>query len=209
MIDLSMIDLISINCVNPEESVKALLYSSEKIKFGSIKLFSHIKPSNLPDHFEFIQTEKFTHETINWFALNKLPRYIKNDYMLSIQDDGFILNPDNWTNEFLKYDYIGAPWPDLHWCKKNRVGNGGFVLYSKKFLNYCLGIKQTMMILYVEILKKFLSKNGRKKDIPAKGGLPVGCIAKLNTAPGVGLKHSAMKLHQFGLIQILCLSLSI
>lgn len=142
MIDLSMIDLISINCVNPEQSVKALLYSSEKIKFGSIKLFSDIKPSNLPEHFEFVQTEKFTHETINWFALNKLPRYIKNDYMLSIQDDGFILNPHNWTDEFLKYDYIGAPWPDLEWCKKNRVGNGGFVLYSKKFLNYCLGIKE-------------------------------------------------------------------
>lgn len=143
MIDLSNIDIISINCVNPEESVKALLYSCEKIKFGSVKLFSHIKPKNLPDSFEFIQTEKFTHDTINWFALNSLPRYIKNDFVISIHDDGFILNPDNWTDEFLKYDYIGAPWPALPWCEKNRVGNGGFVLYSKKFLNYCLSIPKT------------------------------------------------------------------
>lgn len=142
MIDLSKIDLISINCVNPEQSVKALLYSSEKIKFGSIKLFSHEKPSNLPDNFEFIKTEKFTHETINWFALNQLPRFISNDFIISIQEDGFIINPNNWDDNFLNYDYIGAPWPPLPWCQKNRVGNGGFVLYSKKFLNYCLGIKE-------------------------------------------------------------------
>lgn len=145
MIDLSMIDLISINCVDPAQSVKALLYSSEKIKFGSIKLLAHIKPDNLPDHFEFIETEKFTHRTLNWFAINKLPRYTDNDYMLSIQDDGFILNPENWTDEFLNYDYIGAPWPALDWCKKNRVGNGGFTLYSKKFLNYCLTIQEKIM----------------------------------------------------------------
>ena len=29
-----------------------------------------------------------------------------------VQDiDGHIVNPHLWTNEFLKYDYIGAPWP--------------------------------------------------------------------------------------------------
>lgn len=140
MINLTQIDLISINCVNPEKSVNALLHSSEKINFGSIKLFSDKKPKNIPNNFEFIQTEKFTHETINWFALSQLPKFIKNDYVLSIQDDGFIINPNNWDDTFLNYDYIGAPWPNLDWCKVNRVGNGGFVLYSKKFLNYCLGI---------------------------------------------------------------------
>lgn len=135
MITLNNIDLISINCVNPEESVKALLYSSKQIQFGSIKLFAHYKPNNLPDHIEYIQTEKLTHDTINWFALNELPKFINNEYMLSIHDDGFVINPHLWTDEFLKYDYIGAPWPALDWCSKNRVGNGGFVLKSKKFMN--------------------------------------------------------------------------
>jgi hypothetical protein len=135
MIQLKQIDLISINCVDPEESVKALLYSSREIEFGSIKLFAHYKPVNFPDHFEYIEVEKLTHETINWFSLNTLPTYIHNDYMLSIHSDGFIINPHLWTNEFLKYDYIGAPWPlGLPWCERNRVGNGGFVLKSKKFL---------------------------------------------------------------------------
>lgn len=129
------VDLISINCVNPEQSVKALLYSSEQIEFGSIKLFAHYKPSNITDKIEFILIEKLTHQTINWFAINKLSDYINNEFMLSIHDDGFVINADKWSDEFLEYDYIGAPWPDLDWCKKNRVGNGGFVLKSKKFMN--------------------------------------------------------------------------
>jgi hypothetical protein len=129
------VDLISINCVNPEQSVKALIHSSQHIEFGSIKLFAHYKPANLPDHIQYIQTEKLTHQTINWFALNKLSDFIDNEYMLSIHDDGFIINPQHWSDDFLKYDYIGAPWPALDWCSKNRVGNGGFVLKSKKFMN--------------------------------------------------------------------------
>lgn len=136
MIQLKQIDLIAIDCIKPEESVKALLYSSRAIEFGSIKLFSHYKPSNLPDHFEYIEVEKLTHDTINWFGLNKLPTYIHNEYMLSIQSDGFVINPHLWTDEFLQYDYLGAPWPlGLPWCEKNRVGNGGFVMKSKRFLD--------------------------------------------------------------------------
>jgi hypothetical protein len=28
-----------------------------------------------------------------------------------IHDDGFIINSTAWRDEFLEYDYIGAPWP--------------------------------------------------------------------------------------------------
>jgi hypothetical protein len=52
---------------------------------------------------------------------------------LGIHDDGFVINPHLWDNVFFEYDYIGAPWK---WeGRRNRVGNGGFVLRSKKFLN--------------------------------------------------------------------------
>ena len=53
--------------------------------------------------------------------------------MLIIQHDGFILNHKAWDNEFLNYDYIGAP---VYWMgnKLIEVGNGGFSLRSKKLL---------------------------------------------------------------------------
>lgn len=136
MIKLLNIDLVSVNCVNPEDSVKALLYSSKNIQFGSIKLLAHYKPNNLPENIEYINIPKQTHDTMSWFHINKLPGYIHNDYMLSIHDDGFILNSNLWQDSFLNYDYIGAPWGiGFKWCSRNRVGNGGFVLKSKKFLN--------------------------------------------------------------------------
>ena len=46
--------------------------------------------------------------------------------MLVVQHDGYVINPQMWTDEFLKYDYIGAPW------STGVVGNGGFSLRSKR-----------------------------------------------------------------------------
>ena len=48
-----------------------------------------------------------------------------------MHDDGFILNPHLWNDEFLNYDYIGAPWKEH---AKHRVGNGGFCLRSRRLL---------------------------------------------------------------------------
>lgn len=132
---LKNIDLIAINCFNPEQSVKALLYSSRQIEFGSLKLLAHYKPTNCPDEIEFYQIQKHTHDSLNKFAISELNNYITNDYFISIQDDGFIINPHLWNDEWFKYDYIGAPWPlEAPWCPVNRVGNGGFVFKSKKFI---------------------------------------------------------------------------
>jgi hypothetical protein len=134
-INLKNITLLAIDCVNPSNSVKALLYSSKHIQFGKIILISNERPDNITQDIDFIEIEKQSHSSINRFAMENLSDYVETDYMLSIQDDGFIINPHMWINEFYEYDYIGAPWPDLDWCKKNRVGNGGFVLKSKKFLD--------------------------------------------------------------------------
>lgn len=85
----------------------------------------------------------------NKFCVNGLYTFIKHfdfDYCLIIQEDGFIINPNLWDDCFLNYDYIGAPWlkysndntGEFWWLKSNdvkyRVGNGGFSLRSRKFL---------------------------------------------------------------------------
>jgi len=51
----------------------------------------------------------------------------KTSHILSVHWDGFVLNEDAWTDEFLQYDWIGAAWPD------GVVGNGGFHIRSKRF----------------------------------------------------------------------------
>lgn len=70
------------------------------------------------------------------FCIKDLNSYIDSEFCLIFQDDGFILNPNLWDDTFYEYDYIGAPWPlYIGWPQEGKqVGNGGFSLRSKKFL---------------------------------------------------------------------------
>lgn len=129
---LKNITLYSLNCVKPIESVKALLYSSKDIEFGEMILISNQKPDNLPNNIKFVETSIKTHIETSAFVYHTLPDLIKTDYCLGIHDDGFIINPHLWDDAFLQYDYIGAPWKN--YGQRNRVGNGGFILKSNKFI---------------------------------------------------------------------------
>lgn len=60
---------------------------------------------------------------------------IETGHALYVQYDGLAINKSIWTDDFLKYDYIGATWP--HLPENMNVGNGGFSLRSKKFLDAC------------------------------------------------------------------------
>ncbi|MEO6422883.1 MAG: DUF5672 family protein, partial [Candidatus Nitrotoga sp.] len=66
------------------------------------------------------------------FILHELHHYINSDFVLLVQWDGYIINPNAWRNEFLSFDYIGAVWG--HHKDGFRVGNGGFSLRSRKLL---------------------------------------------------------------------------
>lgn len=63
------------------------------------------------------------------FMCQELWRYITTSHVLVIQHDGFVLDASAWTDEFLEYDYIGAPWD---YKDGRNVGNGGFSLRSKR-----------------------------------------------------------------------------
>ena len=61
--------------------------------------------------------------------------HVNTDHALYVQWDGIANDKSQWTDEFLKYDYIGAPWP---WESEGRnVGNGGFSLRSRRLLDAC------------------------------------------------------------------------
>lgn len=61
--------------------------------------------------------------------------HVNTDHALYVQWDGIAQRSNLWTDEFLEYDYIGAPWP---WRPEgSNVGNGGFSLRSKRLLDIC------------------------------------------------------------------------
>ena len=132
MKDLNNITLISVAGVNIEDSLKSLIYSSKDLRFGSIKFIAPSNPKHI-ENIEYIKCNDMDQNGFTDFMFYKLWKYIETSHCLFVHHDGFIINPECWDDEFLKYDYIGAPWnnfPNLN----NRVGNGGFSLRSKKIL---------------------------------------------------------------------------
>ena len=76
-------------------------------------------------------------DNYSFYMAKLLPHHIESDYILVIQYDSGIINSDAWTDEFLNYDYIGAPWKELDHLRdffgnNVRVGNGGFSLRSAR-----------------------------------------------------------------------------
>jgi Protein of unknown function (DUF5672) len=59
-------------------------------------------------------------------TLKIVPEVCTQDFDIIVQYDGYAVNPEAWTDNFFKYDYIGATWDD------GVVGNGGFSWRSKK-----------------------------------------------------------------------------
>jgi len=73
-------------------------------------------------------------DQMNLFCIKDLWRYIDTPHYLIVQPDGYIINPSAWNDDWLNYDYIGAPWNDPVMRDKNgnpAIGNGGFCLRSK------------------------------------------------------------------------------
>lgn len=99
--------------------------------------------ANTPHVEEFIAFDdsklkkNFTVDDYSYFCLKNMWAFVKTDFVMIIQYDGMAANRKAWSDEFLKYDYIGAPWPDrFHWIGKDeKVGNGGFSLRSAKLLD--------------------------------------------------------------------------
>jgi hypothetical protein len=65
------------------------------------------------------------------FLLKHAWKFVKTEFFIVLQYDGFVLNGDCFSKTFLDYDYIGAPWPHFGFHK---VGNGGFSLRSKRLM---------------------------------------------------------------------------
>ena len=119
-----------------EASVRAINRSIEFVEFSSVKLFSPREPSDTR-RIQWVPIAEMNKvEDYSRFVLKSLHEHVTTEHALIIQWDGYVINPQKWENEFLKYDYIGAPWPD-EWAQSriNRVGNGGFSLRSRKLMS--------------------------------------------------------------------------
>lgn len=75
------------------------------------------------------------------FYYNESQQGITTSHALMYQWDAGVRDVSCWTDNFLAYDYIGAPWPGKRggqWTPMPglTVGNGGFTLMSKKLCDH-------------------------------------------------------------------------
>ena len=111
-LQLPNVTLMCMTSVKVMESVKAMKYSMRQIDFGDAVFISHKKPIYLPSSIRFSYTSKLTDiDCFNYKMLYELGEHIHTDYVMIVHYDGFVVNPHMWRDEFLDYDYIGAPWP--------------------------------------------------------------------------------------------------
>lgn len=109
-------------------------------QLNAVKIFSgypHLAEHKSNFDFQYISVSINSIDEYSSFVIKDLHRYINAEYCLIFQHDGFIINPQSWNKQFLNYDYIGAVFPRAEWNEINRVGNGGFSLRSKKFMDFC------------------------------------------------------------------------
>lgn len=140
--------LISIDTTKDIGGTLDAIYTSMMgINFGSIKLITkkHQIEKNIHLEQEGITLEEPVTEINNYndynhYVIYNLHNHIDTSHCLLVQPDGFVLFPEKWDNTWLNYDYIGAPWAYVKdayidpFGNHHRVGNGGFSLRSKKFL---------------------------------------------------------------------------
>lgn len=139
MLHLPNVTLVSCTCSNfkLEETLFALEHSMRQIKFAKTILITDtlfkydgitvIPNERLKDYWSYSDVMLFD-----------LYKYIDTDYCLIVQYDGYVYDANKWSDEFLKYDYLGHY---VEWCERadndnNKffLINGGFSLRSKKLM---------------------------------------------------------------------------
>jgi hypothetical protein len=119
-----LIGLAILNCLSVAQFGAIHIHTDDPVPFAHLSLddaINRIAPfSSLDAVMAYL-----------WYGV---PSRIETSHALIIQWDSGIVSPTQWSDEFLSYDYIGAPWG---WHRDAyEVGNGGFSLRSRRLMQY-------------------------------------------------------------------------
>lgn len=206
MIELKNVTLVCVTSVKIEENVKALTKSMDGINYGSVKFISDVCPDNLPNNVEYVKCDKLSYDGFSEYTFLKLWKDIETTHCLLVHHDGFVVRPDLWSDEFLNFDYVAAPWPYSEtsyitdYSEHVDVGNGGFCLRTKRMLEL-----PTQLGLKLEHRQGFYNDDGNfcvyhRKTFLENGirYAPKEIAAKFSTEIAIpGLSQESFGFHSF------------
>lgn len=97
MLDLPNVTLIALTSRDWEGHKQAVDKSCEEVNWGGVKIIWDETIKNIDDW--------------NKAIIYELYHYVDTDFALLIHADGYVINSSAWRDDFLDYDYVGAPWP--------------------------------------------------------------------------------------------------
>ena len=138
---LQDISLVCVDCVSAQDAIKSMIKSMKLVRFEKNILFTSKLDSmkiscGKEGIIEIINIHPINNMTeYCYFVMKELGTYIKDEFshILLVQSDSWVEKPEIWAEEFLQYDYLGAP---LIAHYNTVVQNGGFSLRSKKLCKF-------------------------------------------------------------------------
>ncbi|OHA93188.1 MAG: hypothetical protein A3H52_03055 [Candidatus Zambryskibacteria bacterium RIFCSPLOWO2_02_FULL_39_26] len=159
---LPNVTLITFDCVNLKQTLVAADICEREFSFGAVKILSSI-PSDDP---RVVPVPELLNDWQKYslYYISEVGKFVDTKYALFFHPDAFIANPAAWDPDFLKYDYIGAPWYQFG---KPMIGSGGFSIRSKRLLDYYVknykkigGSYHPEDLWVCEIARPYLEKEG-------------------------------------------------
>lgn len=136
---LNNVTLVAATSVALRQTIEAIRASAREVEFADILLLTDREPAGLEPFIRWRPIDRLaSRHDYSRFMLRQLVEHINTTHVLCVQWDGFVINGSSWLEEFLEYDYIGAPWP--HFTDGHNVGNGGFSLRSRRLLEACASL---------------------------------------------------------------------
>ena len=134
MLKLSDVTLIAVETVAHDLARMAVGDCMKVAEFGDVLVYTDDLDKINLNGTVGIEVENWpTKEECGKFCSFEAARHVRTSHVLFTEWDGWIVNPAMWTDEFLDFDYIGAPW----WYTDGlNVGNGGFSLRSKRLADF-------------------------------------------------------------------------
>lgn len=135
MIDLPAITLLCADTANHALACRSLGRTRSAARFARSVFLTQAVPLevDVPSGIDVARISKLgSRQDYSALLLKGLEAHVATSHVLVTQWDGYVLDPVAWTDDFLAFDYIGAPW--LWHDGPMRVGNGGFSLRSRRLI---------------------------------------------------------------------------
>lgn len=136
-LELPYVTLCAVSGYLVPQTIEAMKRAEAVAKFGEKLLIVDRQPDvPVPADIRIVAgADLNTREKYSRVVQQDLGHHVTTPFAMIVQWDGYPTRPENWTDAFYDYDYVGAPWQDFPAFRA--VGNGGFSLRSQKLLRAC------------------------------------------------------------------------